>query len=52
MFAINMLVHTDQGGTFSLEEISAWLEDAGFEAVRTIEAPGLARRIILATKPR
>ena len=51
MFAINMLVHTDQGGTFSLEEISAWLEDAGFASVRTIAAPGLARQIILATKP-
>ena len=51
MFAINMLVHTDHGGTFSLEEIGAWLRDAGFESVRTIEAPGLARQIILATKP-
>ena len=52
MFAINMLVHTDQGGTFSLGEITSWLEDAGFESVRTIEVPGLARQIILATKPR
>ena len=52
MFALNMLVHTDQGGTFSLGEITAWLESAGFKFVRTIEAPGLARRIILATKPR
>jgi hypothetical protein len=52
MFAINMLVHTDQGGTFSLGEITSWLESAGFESVRTIEAPGLACQIILATKPR
>jgi 2-polyprenyl-3-methyl-5-hydroxy-6-metoxy-1,4-benzoquinol methylase len=52
MFAINMLVNSEQGGTFSLDEINSWLEEAGFEAVRTIDAPGLARQIILATKPR
>jgi SAM-dependent methyltransferase len=52
MFAINMLVHTDQGGTFSFEEIGAWLRDASFEGVRTVPAPGLARQIIVATKPK
>ena len=51
IFAVNMLVNSDQGDTFSLEEISAWLRDAGFAHVRTMEAPGLAPLLILATKP-
>ena len=51
MFAINMLVHTEHGGTFSLDEISTWLRDAGFDGIRTIDAPGLAPRLIVATKP-
>jgi 2-polyprenyl-3-methyl-5-hydroxy-6-metoxy-1,4-benzoquinol methylase/DNA-binding transcriptional ArsR family regulator len=51
MFAVNMVVNSDHGGTFSLEEITEWLGDAGFANVRTAEAPGLAPRLILATKP-
>jgi hypothetical protein len=51
IFAVNMLVNSDQGDTFSLDEISGWLRDAGFAQVRTVEAPGLAPLLILATKP-
>ena len=51
IFAVNMLVNSDQGDTFSFEEIADWLCDAGFAHVRTLEAPGLAPRLILATKP-
>jgi hypothetical protein len=51
IFAVNMLVNSDQGDTFSLREISGWLRDAGFEQVRTVEAPALAPLFILATKP-
>jgi SAM-dependent methyltransferase len=51
IFAVNMLVNSDYGDTFSLEEISAWLRDAGFDHVRNVEAPGLAPLLILATKP-
>jgi SAM-dependent methyltransferase len=51
IFAVNMLVNSDHGDTFSLEEISAWLRDARFEHVSTVEAPGLAPLLILATKP-
>jgi 2-polyprenyl-3-methyl-5-hydroxy-6-metoxy-1,4-benzoquinol methylase len=51
IFAVNMLVNSDQGDTFSYDEIRSWLEDAGFERVRTVEAPGLAPLLILATKP-
>jgi ubiquinone/menaquinone biosynthesis C-methylase UbiE len=49
-FAVNMLVNTDSGDTFSFEEISAWLKQAGFLNPRTLEAPGPSP-LILATKP-
>jgi ubiquinone/menaquinone biosynthesis C-methylase UbiE len=51
IFAINMLVNSDEGDTFSFDEIRGWLEDAGFARVRTVEAPGLAPLLVLATKP-
>ncbi|MGB8260221.1 MAG: methyltransferase [Terracidiphilus sp.] len=50
IFAINMLVNTDSGDTYSFEEISAWLSDAGFVDARTLPAPG-ASPLILATRP-
>ena len=52
LFAVNMLVNSEAGDTFSLEEITDWLRAAKFDDVRTVEAPGLAPRIILAGKPR
>ena len=30
VFAVNMLVNTDSGGTWTFEQYKAWLEDAGF----------------------
>ena len=51
LFAVNMLVNSESGDTFSLEEITGWLAAAHFEQVRIIDAPGLAPKIILATKP-
>jgi hypothetical protein len=45
-----MLVNTDSGDTYSFEEISGWLEDAGFIHARTLESPGPSP-LILATKP-
>lgn len=50
MFAANMLVNTDEGDTFSFEEISAWLAEAGFVDMRLLEAPGPSP-LVLATKP-
>ena len=49
-FAVNMLVNTDNGGTYSFNEIGNWLADAGFRDARTIPAPGPSP-LILATKP-
>lgn len=51
LFAVNMLVNSEAGDTFSLEEITDWLHAAKFHEVRTVEVPGLAPRIILARKP-
>jgi SAM-dependent methyltransferase len=50
IFAVNMLVNTDSGDTYSANEISAWLREAGFTNPRTLEAPGPSP-LILATKP-
>ena len=49
-FAVNMLVNTDHGDTYSFEEISGWLKEAGFTNARTLESPGPSP-LILATKP-
>jgi ubiquinone/menaquinone biosynthesis C-methylase UbiE len=40
IFAINMLVATDRGDTYSFGEIAGWLKEAGFENPRTVDAPG------------
>jgi 3-hydroxy-5-methyl-1-naphthoate 3-O-methyltransferase len=50
LFAVNMLVNTDAGDTYSFEEINGWLQAAGFKNARTLEAPGPSP-LILATKP-
>jgi ubiquinone/menaquinone biosynthesis C-methylase UbiE len=50
MFAVQMVVNTERGDTFSFNEIKSWLEDAGFKQVRKLEAPGPSP-LILATKP-
>jgi SAM-dependent methyltransferase len=50
MFAVQMLVNTEKGDTFSFNEIKGWLEEAGFKKVRKLGAPGPSP-LILATKP-
>jgi ubiquinone/menaquinone biosynthesis C-methylase UbiE len=50
IFAVNMLVMTDNGDTYSFEEISEWLRDAGFVDPRLLDVPGPSP-LILATKP-
>jgi ubiquinone/menaquinone biosynthesis C-methylase UbiE len=49
-FAVNMIVNTETGNTWSFEEIGAWLEEAGFTNPRLLDAPGPSP-LILATKP-
>jgi ubiquinone/menaquinone biosynthesis C-methylase UbiE len=50
MFAVQMLVNSEKGDTFSFNEIKSWLEDAAFKKVRKLDAPGPSP-LILATKP-
>lgn len=50
IFAVNMLVNTDNGDTFSFEEIGAWLAEAGFKDARLLDAPSFSP-LVLATKP-
>ena len=50
IFAVNMLVHTDAGDTFTFAEMSRWLKEAGFSNVRTLDTP-TPSPLILATKP-
>jgi SAM-dependent methyltransferase len=49
-FAVNMLINTDEGSTYSFEEISDWLLDTGFVNPHTLEVPGPSP-LILAMKP-
>ncbi len=49
-FAVNMLVNTDNGDTYSFEEIAGWLAEAGFVNARLVDAPGPSP-LILATRP-
>ncbi len=51
IFALNMLINTDEGDTFTFPEISKWLEAVGFTNTRQLDAPGPSP-LILATKPK
>ncbi len=50
IFAVNMLLNTQKGDTFTFREISAWLKEAGFENPRLMEVPAVSP-LILADKP-
>ncbi|RME95537.1 MAG: methyltransferase domain-containing protein, partial [Verrucomicrobia bacterium] len=50
LFAVNMLVNTEAGDTYTLAELTAWLEEAGFEAVETLPVPAVSP-LVLARKP-
>ena len=38
IFAVNMLVNTEGGSTYTFDEIRNWLEEAGFASVRFLKA--------------
>lgn len=50
IFAVNMLAHTENGDTYSFEQISGWLKEAGLVNSRKIE-PGGPVGLVLADKP-
>ena len=49
IFAVNMLVNTESGNTYSFEDIANWLTEAGFKNPRQLPAPGPSP-LILATR--
>jgi ubiquinone/menaquinone biosynthesis C-methylase UbiE len=51
VFALNMLIHTEQGDTFTDGEMRGWLQSAGFTEVRLLNVPGPSP-LILASKPK
>jgi 2-polyprenyl-3-methyl-5-hydroxy-6-metoxy-1,4-benzoquinol methylase len=50
IFAVNMLLHTAAGDTFTFAEIAAWLREAGFVNPRLLKAPAPSP-LVLATRP-
>lgn len=40
IFAVNMLVNTDEGSTFTFKQIASWLKEAGFSRPRLLDFPG------------
>jgi SAM-dependent methyltransferase len=51
LFAVNMLVGTPQGGTYSWFEYRNFLEQVGFEEVEKVDLPG-PNQLVLANKGR
>jgi hypothetical protein len=51
LFAVNMLVLTAGGGTYTAEEYEGWLAGAGFEGVEFVPVPQRGTHLIFARNP-
>ncbi len=51
LFAINMLVNTDSGGTFTLAEYAEDLQAAGFENPQLVVKHEAMNSVVVASKP-
>lgn len=51
LFAVNMLVLTAGGGTYTAAEYEAWLSEAGFEEIEFEPIPGRTTHLIFARNP-
>jgi 2-polyprenyl-3-methyl-5-hydroxy-6-metoxy-1,4-benzoquinol methylase len=40
IFAVNMLVNTEEGNTYTFKQIASWLKEAGFKRPRALKVPG------------
>jgi 2-polyprenyl-3-methyl-5-hydroxy-6-metoxy-1,4-benzoquinol methylase len=40
IFAVNMLVNTEEGNTFTFRQIASWLKEAGFKRARPLKVAG------------
>jgi predicted O-methyltransferase YrrM len=51
IFAVNMLVNTQGGGTYTFDEIKTWLAEAGFTKVRLLQTGENMNALVEAFKP-
>jgi len=51
LFAVNMLVLTAGGGTYTREEYEGWLKGAGFDGIEVEPVPGRGTHLIFARNP-
>jgi SAM-dependent methyltransferase len=51
LFAVNMLVLTADGGTYTREEYEGWLTGAGFGGVEVVPVPGRGTHLIFGRNP-
>lgn len=52
LFAVNMLVTTARGGTYTAREYEGWLTEAGFTSVEFEPVPGRSTHLVFARKDR
>jgi ubiquinone/menaquinone biosynthesis C-methylase UbiE len=50
LFAVNMLVNTEDGDTFTFKQMSAWLKEIGFKRIRKVDVPSPSP-VVVAVKP-
>lgn len=50
IFAVNMLVATESGNTYTFDEISAWLRSAGFQDIRRLNVED-SSSLVVARRP-
>lgn len=51
IFAVNMLVNTEAGDTFTFKEMSGWMREVGFKNPRLLKVPSVSP-LVLADKPK
>lgn len=51
MFAVNMLVLTSRGATYTVEEYEKWFIEAGFEQIEFHPIPGRTTTLVIARRP-
>lgn len=50
LFAVNMLVNTERGNVYSVNEVKEWLQEIGFRKIKKVKLKG-SSRLIIAEKP-
>jgi ubiquinone/menaquinone biosynthesis C-methylase UbiE len=52
LFAVNMLVATESGSTYTYGELSAWLRSGGFSEIKKVKVEDAGSTVVIAKKPR